>query len=130
MEIDPPPEDLRDVIGPPQDDLRDVLSHRRQPPEPEQKKPPNSINLKWDMKDGQLSLRGKSSDWVARNSTRLREDLWAEAIAKWELIESETPTHDREQWLRNFDLHNDEYPREGYGRTCLLYTSPSPRDRG
>ena len=119
MEIDPPPEDLRDVIGPPQDDLRDVLSHRRPPPEPEQKKPSNNINLKWDMKDGQLSLRGKSKDWVARNSAGLRDDLWAEAIAKWELMEAETPTHDREQWLRNFDLHNDEYPREGYGRTLF-----------
>ena len=101
-----------------QGDLRDVLS-RRQPPEPPQKKPPNDINLKWDAKDGQLSLRGRSRDWVLNDSAGLREDLWAETITKWEFIEKQTPTHDREQWLRDFDLHNDEYPREGYGRTIF-----------
>ena len=42
------------------------------------------------------------------------------SITSWELFIGSLPPLTKDKWIEYFDLY----------KTCLLYTSPSPRDRG
>ena len=86
----------------------------------------NSLNIQDQLFDGAL----KEADYWSDEPVILSAGMGFEGIIGWPEVNEETVREAGGSWYGSVMCTNGEDPPAGaYTSTCLLYTSPSPRDQ-
>ena len=82
----------------------------------------------------QRAITTDEIDSYHRDGVVLVKDMfdsdWIEVLKRGLLTNSKNPTHRARTWDRDAEGRTMFWDSQAWQEICLLYTSPSPRDRG